>query len=73
MARLLKIAVKFYNLFDIPDDERLELSNDWLCSFQKCHGLNLFQFHGEATSAAPIETLAPERDRLLKEIDDLLK
>ncbi len=69
-ASIKEIAVKFYNLLDIPEDERLELTNGWLYSFQKRHGLKLFQFHGEAASA-PIEILAPERDRLLKELYDL--
>ena len=71
-ASIKEVAVKFYNLLDIPEDERLELSNGWLCSFQKRHGLKLFQFHGEAASA-PMETLAPERDRLRKKIDDFIK
>jgi hypothetical protein len=61
-ASIKEIAVKFYNLLDIPEDERLEFSIGWLCSFQK-----------REAASPPIETLPPERDRLLKEIYDFLK
>jgi hypothetical protein len=71
-ASIKEVATRFYDKLEILDEERLELSNGWLCSFQKRHGLKLFQFHGEAAST-PMETLAPERERLQKEIGDFLK
>ena len=54
---------------EIPSDEQLELSNGWLESFKKRHGLKEFKRHGEAASSS-IETVEAERSRIQKIIEE---
>lgn len=60
---------RFADLFKVPDEDRLNLSEGWLTSFKRRTGLRAIKRHGEAASASP-ETVAAERVRL-RAITDL--
>lgn len=60
---------RFADLFNIPDEDRLHLSEGWLSCFKKRNGLGAIKRHGEA-GAASSETVAAERKRV-RAITDL--
>lgn len=63
------VWTRFANLFKIPDEDRLHLSEGWLTCFKRRNGLRAIQRHGEA-GAASSETVAAERERM-RAITDL--
>lgn len=67
-----EVAKKIYDTLEIPEDERLKLSEGWLSRFKERCGLRFSQSHGEGASA-PIETVEKERERLQSLIRSLLE
>lgn len=59
---------RFADLANVPEDERLTLSDGWLTAFKKRCGLREFKCHGEAGSANP-ENIEGERRRLRELIE----
>ena len=66
-----EVVCRFYDLLEISEENRLQLSNGWLTKFLNRHGMKLYHFHGEASSA-PIATLGVERIRLANIIQTFL-
>lgn len=60
---------KFADLFKVPEEDCLNLSEGWLTSFKSRTGLRSIKRHGEAGSALP-ETVNAERARV-RAITDL--
>lgn len=58
-------ARRFAELYDIPADRFLGLSNGWLDAFKARHLLKEYRFHGEAGSVAST-SVAVARERLQK-------
>ena len=56
---------KFADLKNIPQDERLTLSEGWLTAFKRQCGLKEFRTHGEAGSVDPAK-VEIERKRICK-------
>lgn len=54
---------KFANMFKVPDEHRLGLSEGWLTCFKRRNGLRTIKRHGEAGAASP-QTVADERKRM---------
>jgi hypothetical protein len=60
---------RFADLFKVPDEDRLRLSEGWLTSFKSRTGLRSIKRHGKAGSASA-DTVAAERSRV-RAITDL--
>lgn len=60
---------RFANLFKVPDEDRLRLSEGWLTSFKNRTGLRSIKRHGEAGAASP-DTVYAERTQI-RTITDL--
>jgi hypothetical protein len=62
-AAIIGVAKRFYDALEVPEPQRLSLSNGWLTKFLRRHGLRLQQYHGEAMSA-PIANVEQETQRI---------
>jgi regulator of replication initiation timing len=70
-AAIIGVARRFYDTLEVPEAQRLSLSNGWLTKFLRRHGLRLQQYHGEAMSA-PIENVEQECQRIKDLIQQFL-
>ena len=57
---------QFADMVGVPDDERLDLSEGWLCRLKKRHGLRNIKRHGEAGSVG--ERVVETEHECLKEL-----
>ncbi|KAG7393425.1 hypothetical protein PHYPSEUDO_009629 [Phytophthora pseudosyringae] len=61
------VARQIYDELEVPETDRLELSNGWLGRFQTRHGLKLQRRHGEMLAKEEVDAEG-ERERLRDEM-----